>query len=119
MFLIICHTKNHISISHVKTLDYCPLFFSNGLKMFFYLKVVVGFSVIFALAIGIIFIRRAYKRKVTNADKSRELEDTSVYFGVSVFSYAELQDATNHFDSSRELGDGGFGTVYYGSYMYI
>ncbi|KAL9264922.1 LEAF RUST 10 DISEASE-RESISTANCE LOCUS RECEPTOR-LIKE PROTEIN [Drosera capensis] len=31
-----------------------------------------------------------------------------------VFSYEKLQEATNKFHESRELGDGGFGTVYYG-----
>ncbi|CAN8243632.1 unnamed protein product [Cochlearia groenlandica] len=36
----------------------------------------------------------------------------SSYFGVQVFSYEELEEATENF--SRELGDGGFGTVYYG-----
>nr|GMC97026.1 LEAF RUST 10 DISEASE-RESISTANCE LOCUS RECEPTOR-LIKE PROTEIN KINASE-like 1.4 isoform X3 [Ipomoea batatas] len=38
----------------------------------------------------------------------------SFYFGAQLFRYAELQDATNNFDQSKELGDGGFGTVYYG-----
>ncbi|KAL9255262.1 LEAF RUST 10 DISEASE-RESISTANCE LOCUS RECEPTOR-LIKE PROTEIN [Drosera capensis] len=38
----------------------------------------------------------------------------STYFGVQVFSYEELEEATNKFHESRELGDGGFGTVYYG-----
>ncbi|XP_019089666.1 PREDICTED: LEAF RUST 10 DISEASE-RESISTANCE LOCUS RECEPTOR-LIKE PROTEIN KINASE-like 1.3 isoform X1 [Camelina sativa] len=37
----------------------------------------------------------------------------SVYFGVQVFSYEELEEATENF--SKELGDGGFGTVYYGT----
>ncbi|KAI8017046.1 LEAF RUST 10 DISEASE-RESISTANCE LOCUS RECEPTOR-LIKE PROTEIN KINASE-like 1.3 [Camellia lanceoleosa] len=39
---------------------------------------------------------------------------TSTYFGVQVFSYTELEEATDNFDPSRELGEGGFGTVYYG-----
>lgn len=43
-----------------------------------------------------------------------DLEKGSTYFGVRVFSYAELEEATDNFDTSRELGEGGFGTVYYG-----
>ncbi|GAB4832331.1 hypothetical protein Ancab_006345 [Ancistrocladus abbreviatus] len=43
-----------------------------------------------------------------------DIEKGSTYFGVKVFSYAELEQATNNFDESRELGDGGFGVVYYG-----
>ncbi|XP_057949747.1 LEAF RUST 10 DISEASE-RESISTANCE LOCUS RECEPTOR-LIKE PROTEIN KINASE-like 1.4 isoform X3 [Malania oleifera] len=43
-----------------------------------------------------------------------DLENGSTYFGVQVFTYAELEEATDNFDSSNELGDGGFGTVYYG-----
>ncbi|KAL3844895.1 hypothetical protein ACJIZ3_002298 [Penstemon smallii] len=38
----------------------------------------------------------------------------SSYFGVQVFSYTELEQATDNFNASRELGEGGFGTVYYG-----
>ncbi|XP_019059319.1 PREDICTED: LOW QUALITY PROTEIN: LEAF RUST 10 DISEASE-RESISTANCE LOCUS RECEPTOR-LIKE PROTEIN KINASE-like 1.3 [Tarenaya hassleriana] len=40
------------------------------------------------------------------------LGNGSVYFGVKVFGYEELEEATENF--SKELGDGGFGTVYYG-----
>ena len=43
-----------------------------------------------------------------------DIDKGSTYFGVRVFSYDELEEVTNFFDSSRELGDGGFGTVYYG-----
>jgi hypothetical protein len=43
-----------------------------------------------------------------------DVERGSTYFGAQIFSYEELEEATNNFDSSRELGDGGFGTVYYG-----
>ncbi|KAJ4822388.1 hypothetical protein Tsubulata_008924 [Turnera subulata] len=38
----------------------------------------------------------------------------STYFGVQVFNYEELEEATDGFNPSKELGDGGFGTVYYG-----
>ncbi|KAK4755165.1 hypothetical protein SAY87_008922 [Trapa incisa] len=43
-----------------------------------------------------------------------DLENGSTYFGVQVFSYEELEEATQNFNPARELGDGGFGTVYYG-----
>ncbi|XP_038894227.1 LEAF RUST 10 DISEASE-RESISTANCE LOCUS RECEPTOR-LIKE PROTEIN KINASE-like 1.4 isoform X3 [Benincasa hispida] len=43
------------------------------------------------------------------------LESRSSYFGAQVFTYAELEEATHNFDRSRELGDGGYGTVYFGT----
>ncbi|KAI3768120.1 hypothetical protein L2E82_18552 [Cichorium intybus] len=36
------------------------------------------------------------------------------YFGAQVFTYEELEVATDNFNDSRELGDGGYGTVYHG-----
>ncbi|KAL6973567.1 hypothetical protein U1Q18_027752 [Sarracenia purpurea var. burkii] len=44
-----------------------------------------------------------------------DLEQTAALYGVQVFSYKELEKATSNFDSRRELGDGGFGTVYQGN----
>ncbi|XP_060960032.1 LEAF RUST 10 DISEASE-RESISTANCE LOCUS RECEPTOR-LIKE PROTEIN KINASE-like 1.3 isoform X1 [Cannabis sativa] len=43
-----------------------------------------------------------------------DIEKGSTYFGTQVFSYTELEEATDNFDPSKELGEGGFGTVYYG-----
>lgn len=45
------------------------------------------------------------------------IENGSSYFGAQVFTYAELEEATHNFDRSRELGDGGYGTVYFGKNM--
>ncbi|XP_045819105.1 LEAF RUST 10 DISEASE-RESISTANCE LOCUS RECEPTOR-LIKE PROTEIN KINASE-like 1.1 isoform X2 [Trifolium pratense] len=41
-------------------------------------------------------------------------ESGAVYFGIPVFSYDELKEATNNFDQARQIGEGGFGTIYYG-----
>ena len=39
------------------------------------------------------------------------------FLGVMMFSYDELEEATDYFNPSRELGEGGFGTVYLGIYV--
>ncbi|XP_071709973.1 LEAF RUST 10 DISEASE-RESISTANCEUS RECEPTOR-LIKE PROTEIN KINASE-like 1.4 isoform X2 [Rutidosis leptorrhynchoides] len=39
------------------------------------------------------------------------------YFGAQVFSYEELEVATDNFSEARELGDGGYGTVYHGKLL--
>lgn len=57
----------------------------------------------------------AFTRSIPSYPSSKlEFGKESSYFGVQVFSYSELEAATDNFAQSRELGDGGFGTVYYG-----
>lgn len=50
---------------------------------------------------------------------STDLEWGSQHFGVQLFTYSELEEATNHFDPSNGLGKGGFGTVYFGKNYHI
>ncbi|KAL8470776.1 hypothetical protein ACS0TY_033376 [Phlomoides rotata] len=49
-----------------------------------------------------------------NLSSKSEIEAGSFYFGIPVFSYIELEEATNNFDPFKEIGEGGFGAVYYG-----
>ncbi|KAE9445981.1 hypothetical protein C3L33_22123, partial [Rhododendron williamsianum] len=86
------------------------------------LKLVLGTVipgvVILKLCLVIIIIWRCKKwnhvssyisSKNTSSDhlSKADLEGGSAYFGASVFSYAELEQATDDFDPSKELGDGG------------
>ncbi|KAK2630938.1 hypothetical protein EUGRSUZ_L03682 [Eucalyptus grandis] len=57
-----------------------------------------------------------FRSRHASSDSSSKADPEvgNLYFRVPIFTYAELEEATNHFDSARELGDGGFGIVYYG-----
>ncbi|KAI6686143.1 hypothetical protein NL676_032056 [Syzygium grande] len=73
------------------------------------------------LFIYMIYLRRKYaslkfhlKNITPCPSPGPDMEESSVYFEVPIFTSSELEEATNNFSSSNELGDGGFGTVYYG-----
>ncbi|KAI7757302.1 hypothetical protein M8C21_031430 [Ambrosia artemisiifolia] len=86
--------------------------------------IIVVSAIIVMMSVVVFIIWRLCKNNpfsyVSSKNESLNLEDISLSYGVSVFSYEELEDATQNFDPSRELGDGGFGAVYYGeNYDYL
>ncbi|XP_060214760.1 LEAF RUST 10 DISEASE-RESISTANCE LOCUS RECEPTOR-LIKE PROTEIN KINASE-like 1.1 [Lycium barbarum] len=88
----------------------------SKLRMIILASVLSGVSLIVVSSIVIFSVWRRKRGKNGSTQFRRHLEVESRYFGfqVPVFTYAELKEATNNFDPSNELGDGGFGTVYYG-----
>ncbi|XP_030939228.1 LEAF RUST 10 DISEASE-RESISTANCE LOCUS RECEPTOR-LIKE PROTEIN KINASE-like 1.2 isoform X3 [Quercus lobata] len=99
----------------------------QGNKWWKYVLGAVSCLITVVLILGIIFLinRRRMKKKYDpsillsrsisyDPSGTTDQERGSSYFGVHLFTYNELEEATNNFDSAKELGDGGFGTVYYG-----
>ncbi|XP_009600760.1 LEAF RUST 10 DISEASE-RESISTANCEUS RECEPTOR-LIKE PROTEIN KINASE-like 1.1 isoform X1 [Nicotiana tomentosiformis] len=82
----------------------------------------VGLAMITCLVVYFIWCHKRRKFSPSHFLSTKKLSDIfkhdveggSIFFGVPVFTYSELEEATNDFTSSRVLGDGGFGTVYYG-----
>nr|GMD27698.1 LEAF RUST 10 DISEASE-RESISTANCE LOCUS RECEPTOR-LIKE PROTEIN KINASE-like 1.1 isoform X2 [Ipomoea batatas] len=81
---------------------------------------IIGALALIVVSMAIILVwqckegRKGYSRN-TSSDPTSDLErGRSRLFGILVFSYSELEEATGNFHPSKELGDGAFGTVYYG-----
>ncbi|KAG9136897.1 hypothetical protein Leryth_020624 [Lithospermum erythrorhizon] len=98
----------------------------NSKKLGLILGSVIGGIVFILMICGIVFIiwlrkkrnkegKYLLSRNVSSDPSSKaDIEVGSVRFGVPVYTYAELEKATASFDSANELGDGGFGIVYFG-----
>ncbi|XP_074276889.1 LEAF RUST 10 DISEASE-RESISTANCE LOCUS RECEPTOR-LIKE PROTEIN KINASE-like 1.3 [Silene latifolia] len=90
----------------------------TGKKTLKYVGSGIGGGIFVFIALLAIWYRRCLKfGKARNKSLDRlesDLGKDGLYFGVPLFSYKELEEATNSFDHTRELGGGGFGTVYYG-----
>ncbi|CAL5421627.1 unnamed protein product [Camellia sinensis] len=107
-----CHLKG----------GHCPRYNSSKFQCIEQAKHVLPGGGIFLLCLLIVITRLrkewnynssyiSSRDNFSNRSLQAGAEGGSVYFGVSVFSYAELEEVTHNFDPTKELGDGGFGTV--------
>ncbi|KAH6793354.1 hypothetical protein C2S52_003831 [Perilla frutescens var. hirtella] len=83
----------------------------------------IGAAAISTLIMCVIFSIYHHRHKKYRATSSPASQDCSLYpsmakdlekAGVHIFDYHELEEATEHFNPKRELGDGGYGAVYKG-----
>ncbi|KAF2317803.1 hypothetical protein GH714_041117 [Hevea brasiliensis] len=96
---------------------------NNKFRMELGLGLGAGIGVL-VIILALHIFRRYSKRKLASTNflsknshsdpfSKSEQERGGIFLGVPLFSYTELEEATSNFDGKKELGDGGYGTVYY------
>ncbi|CAA3004412.1 Serine threonine kinase [Olea europaea subsp. europaea] len=116
-----CHRKGGNCTTNMKNEFRCDKVTEKRRDFKKILAAAIPGSIVILCVVGF-FIWR-HKRRLNDAYLSRnissdpsksDIESGSLFFGIPIFTYTELEEVTNNFDSSKELGDGGFGTVYHG-----
>ncbi|KAL9229247.1 hypothetical protein vseg_004733 [Gypsophila vaccaria] len=113
-FTCFCSDRTHVhDCDHKNKKEHLPLILGLGIP-----SSVLVLAILTAIYLYRKKIKSAHSKYVsrsTSLDGSTsDVNKGNIYFGVPLFSYNELREATDSFDPSKELGDGGFGTVYYG-----
>lgn len=97
--------------------DVIPASSPSGLSKGAVAGIVVG-AIAGAVALSAVvslIILRSHTRKYNTVSKKRQSSRVSIKIdGVKSFTYEEMKQATNNFDSSSEVGQGGYGKVYRG-----
>ncbi|KAI4316771.1 hypothetical protein L6164_024716 [Bauhinia variegata] len=76
--------------------------------------IVLGAALMISLGlICCLFRRRRHKLRVTKSTKRRFTEATG-HYSVPIYTYKDIEKATNSFSDKQRLGNGGYGTVYAG-----
>ncbi|XP_059659900.1 probable LRR receptor-like serine/threonine-protein kinase At1g06840 [Cornus florida] len=97
--------------------DVIPLSSTSGISGGAIAGIVIGAiaGAVTCSAIVTLLILRLHKRKHHTASKKRLLSRISMKIdGVKAFTYEEMALATNNFNSSSQVGEGGYGKVYKG-----
>ncbi|XP_057988237.1 LEAF RUST 10 DISEASE-RESISTANCE LOCUS RECEPTOR-LIKE PROTEIN KINASE-like 1.1 isoform X2 [Hevea brasiliensis] len=122
----------HCGFEHQNSVCFCPDGShskhcndgNNKFRMELGLGLGAGIGVL-VIILALHIFRRYSKRKLASTNflsknshsdpfSKSEQEGGGIFLGVPLFSYTELEEATSNFDGKKELGDGGYGTVYYG-----
>ncbi|XP_012075735.1 LEAF RUST 10 DISEASE-RESISTANCE LOCUS RECEPTOR-LIKE PROTEIN KINASE-like 1.1 isoform X2 [Jatropha curcas] len=119
-----CYARGEVCKTNREEHFYCAKVKEGNNKLG--LKLGLGLGIGVPVIISFLFIFWVYRRRrqassnllstnsTSDPSSKSDVELGGIYLGVPLFSYNELEEATCNFDGKKELGDGGFGTVYYG-----